>query len=124
MEGGIEIGLGLHNEPVSASSVLRWIMNKYLYPGCTQGVFVVSPRPSFSDLVSRMMDLILNQDDDERAFVPFDKSRDELVLFVNNMGGMSVLELYAVVDEVHIYLGACDPFHSLLLVPPSHVISK
>ncbi|KAL0563972.1 hypothetical protein V5O48_018084 [Marasmius crinis-equi] len=42
----------------------------------------------------------------ERAFVPFTygenikpSSEDEVVLFVNNMGGMSVLEMYAVVDE-------------------------
>lgn len=80
-------------------------MNVCLWAECTQGVFVVNPRPSFSDLVARMMDLILNQEDTERAFVPFHKSEDVLVLFVNNMGGMSVLELYAAVDEAHIYLG-------------------
>lgn len=62
-----------------------------------------------------MMDLILNQDDVERAFVPFDKSRDELVLFVNNMGGMSVLEMYAIVDEVYIYLGSSIHLHSILI---------
>ncbi|KAL0572138.1 hypothetical protein V5O48_009816 [Marasmius crinis-equi] len=82
--GTIEIGLGLHNEP---------------------GAFVVEQPPP-DKLVARMLDLCLNQDDKERAFVPFTygenikpSSGDEVVLFVNNMGGMSVLEMYAVVDE-------------------------
>ncbi|KAK1222254.1 hypothetical protein PQX77_014887 [Marasmius sp. AFHP31] len=82
--GIIEIGLGLHNEP---------------------GAFVVEQPPP-DKLIARMLDLCMNQDDKERAFVPFtygESSKpgagDEVVLFVNNMGGMSVLEMYAVVDE-------------------------
>jgi dihydroxyacetone kinase len=47
---------------------------------------------------------MLNQDDPERAFVKF-KEGDELVLMVNNQGGMSVLEMFAVVDEVLEQLG-------------------
>ncbi|KIY72772.1 Dak1-domain-containing protein, partial [Cylindrobasidium torrendii FP15055 ss-10] len=73
----IEIGLGLHNEP---------------------GVFVVRPQPSAEDLIARMLDLMLNQEDAERAFVPFQVG-DKVALQVNNMGGMSTLEMYAVVDE-------------------------
>lgn len=65
------------------------------------------------------MDLILNQEDTERAFVPFHKSGDVLVLFVNNMGGMSVLEMYAVVDEAHIYLGLFVLFDFILRAPIS-----
>ncbi|KAK7036706.1 hypothetical protein VNI00_011371 [Paramarasmius palmivorus] len=83
--GKIEIGLGLHNEP---------------------GVFVVDQPPP-DQLIARMLDLCLNQEDKERAFVPFTYGEhlgngqgDEVVLFVNNMGGMSVLEMYAVIDEV------------------------
>lgn len=49
---------------------------------------------------------MLKQDDPERSFVKF-KDGDELVLLVNNMGGMSVLEMGSVVDEVLIQLGTC-----------------
>ncbi|KAG7442219.1 dihydroxyacetone kinase [Guyanagaster necrorhizus] len=77
-EDTIEIGLGLHNEP---------------------GVYVVSPQPAPDRLVDKMLDLLLNQEDKERAFVPFQEG-DAVVLFVNNMGGMSTLEMYAVVEEV------------------------
>ncbi|KAF9039619.1 Dak1-domain-containing protein [Hymenopellis radicata] len=76
-EDTIEIGLGLHNEP---------------------GVYVVSPQPPPDKLIERMLDLLLNQEDPERAFVPFQEN-DGVILFVNNMGGMSTLEMYAVVDE-------------------------
>ncbi|KAH8795181.1 hypothetical protein DL96DRAFT_1269531 [Flagelloscypha sp. PMI_526] len=36
--------------------------------------------------------------DEERHFVPFNAS-DEVLLFVNHMSGLSVQELYGVVDE-------------------------
>ncbi|KAJ7471889.1 Dak1 domain-containing protein [Mycena latifolia] len=81
-EDTVEIGLGLHNEP---------------------GVWVVKPQPSSTDLIARMLKLILDKEDPERAFVPFDAS-DVVVLLVNNMGGMSVLEMYAVVDEALVQL--------------------
>ncbi|KIY44664.1 dihydroxyacetone kinase [Fistulina hepatica ATCC 64428] len=73
----IEIGLGLHNEP---------------------GVWVIKPQPSADELIARMLKLILDKEDPERSFVPFDAG-DECVLLVNNMGGMSMLEMYAIVDE-------------------------
>jgi dihydroxyacetone kinase len=70
-------------------------------------VWVVNPQPSSTDLIARMLKLILDKDDAERAFVPFDDS-DEVVLLVNNMGGMSVLEMYAVVDEALVQLSSSD----------------
>lgn len=82
-EDTIEIGLGLHNEP---------------------GVYVVTPQPPPDELIARMLDLLLNQEDKERSFVPFQEG-DGVILFVNNMGGMSVLEMYAVVDEVTRQIG-------------------
>ncbi|KAJ7904951.1 Dak1 domain-containing protein [Mycena leptocephala] len=103
-EDTIEIGLGLHNEP---------------------GVWVVNPQPSSTDLIARMLKLILDKDDAERAFVPFDAS-DDVVLLVNNMGGMSVLEMYAVVDEALVQLKKagltparvfCGPFMTSLNAP-------
>jgi dihydroxyacetone kinase len=68
-----------------------------------QGVFNVAQPPA-EEFIAKMLDLMLNQDDPERAFVKFKKG-DELVLMVNNQGGMSVLEMFAVVDEVLTQLG-------------------
>lgn len=79
--GRIEIGLGLHNET---------------------GVFNI-PQPSAEDLIKQMLDLMLDQEDPERAFVKF-KQGDRLVLLVNNQGGMSPLEMGAVVDETLVQL--------------------
>jgi len=56
--------------------------------------------------------LILKQDDPERSFVKF-KDGDDLVLLVNNQGGMSALEMGAVVDETLTQLGTF-PLPSLL----------
>ncbi|KAJ6590569.1 Dak1 domain-containing protein [Mycena vulgaris] len=103
-EDTVEIGLGLHNEP---------------------GVWVVKPQPSSTDLIARMLKLILDKDDPERAFVPFNAS-DVVVLLVNNMGGMSVLEMYAIVDEALVQLKNagltparvfCGPFMTSLNAP-------
>ncbi|WVR08631.1 dihydroxyacetone kinase [Kwoniella sp. DSM 27419] len=76
-EGRVEIGLGLHNET---------------------GVFNI-PTPSPEEFITKLLDLLLKQDDPERSYVKF-KDGDELVLLVNNQGGMSALEMGAVVDEV------------------------
>jgi dihydroxyacetone kinase len=46
----------------------------------------------------------LKQDDPERSFVKF-KDGDDVVLLVNNQGGMSALEMGAVVDETLTQLG-------------------
>jgi hypothetical protein len=63
-------------------------------------------------LITRLLDLILKQDDPERSFVKF-KDGDDLVLLVNNQGGMSALEMGAVVDETLTQLGMSS-FPSLL----------
>lgn len=83
--GRVEIGLGLHNET---------------------GVFNI-PHPSGEDLIAQMLDLILNQEDPERAFVKFKKG-DELVLLLNNQGGLSTLEMGAILDETLTQLEAKD----------------
>lgn len=79
----IELGVGVHNEP---------------------GYFVLTPKPSAEELVDKMMDLVLRDDDPERSFVKFNKE-DEIVLLVNNMGGLSPLECNAVVDQALSRLG-------------------
>ncbi|AQZ16429.1 hypothetical protein BZL39_K00200 [Zygosaccharomyces parabailii] len=65
-----EIGMGIHNEP---------------------GTQKCSPLPSIPEVVEKMLPLVLGEDED-RAFVKFEPS-DDVVLMVNNMGGMSNLEI-------------------------------
>ncbi|WPH01924.1 Hypothetical protein R9X50_00477800 [Acrodontium crateriforme] len=72
----VEIGMGIHNEPGSekTSSDL---------PG----------------IVKTMLKYMLDQSDKDRAFLSVNKS-DETVLLVNNLGGVSVLELGGITNEV------------------------
>ena len=76
-----------------------------------QGVFNIA-QPTGEELITRLLDLILKQDDPERSFVKF-KNGDDLVLLVNNQGGMSALEMGAVVDETLTQLGT-SPFAPIL----------
>ncbi len=94
------VGAGIHNEPVSGSFPL---FNKHGidFP---KAVEKVSPIPSVEGLISRLLDLICDQDDVERAFVKFNKG-DDTVLLINNYGGLSNLELGALTEEVLSQLG-------------------
>ena len=78
----VEIGMGIHNEP---------------------GVNRLKSIPTSSELASEALKLLLDQHDPDRAFVPF-SAGDKTVLLVNNLGGMSNLELFAfaglVVDQL------------------------
>ncbi|KAJ4248811.1 hypothetical protein NW762_012649 [Fusarium torreyae] len=74
----VEIGTGPHNEP---------------------GYKKLSPTPSSNSLVQQLLSYLLDQNDAERAFAQFD-SADEVVLLVNNFGGISYLEIGALVEEV------------------------
>ena len=56
-----------------------------------------------------MLKLLLDPSDEDRAFVPF-KKQDEVVLLCNNQGGMSSLEMGALVDETLAQLG--EPTHT------------
>ena len=62
-------------------------------------------QPSGEELIEKMLKLVLDQNDPERSFVKF-ANGDELVLLINNQGGMSNLELGAAVDETLNQLGA------------------
>ena len=72
----VEIGMGIHNEPGSEKS-------KDDLPG----------------IVKTMLKYMLDQSDSDRAFLNV-SSKDETVLLVNNLGGVSVLELGGIVSEV------------------------
>ncbi|KAF5026968.1 hypothetical protein F66182_998 [Fusarium sp. NRRL 66182] len=78
------VGAGIHNEP---------------------GQQLISPFPSVEELIKRCLHLLCNPDDPERAFVQFGP-KDEVLLLINNYGGLSSLELGAIADEVQIQLAS------------------
>ncbi|KAF4834990.1 Dihydroxyacetone kinase 1 [Colletotrichum tropicale] len=72
----IEIGMGIHNE---------------------EGFGRV--KDSLSGVVSTMLNQLLDQKDADRAFIRIQKE-DKVVLMINNLGGLSQLELGAITNEV------------------------
>ncbi|KAK3318912.1 Dak1 domain-containing protein [Apodospora peruviana] len=77
-EDEVEIGTGPHNEP---------------------GYRKLSPAPTAEGLVKQILTYCLDESDPERGYVKFSPG-DETVLMVSNFGGMSNLELGALVDEI------------------------
>lgn len=73
-----ELGLGIHNEPGTK----------------------MSPIPNIDDLIKDMYHKLLSPEDEDRHYVDFDLQNDESVLLVNNIGGTSSLELYAITEHV------------------------
>ncbi|KAL9638534.1 MAG: hypothetical protein Q9164_001488 [Protoblastenia rupestris] len=73
--GLVEVGMGIHNEP-----------------GCEK---VETDLPG---LIKIMLAQMLDQNDTDRAYVKIEKS-DDTVLLLNNFGGVSNLELGAILDE-------------------------
>lgn len=82
--GSCVIGAGIHNEP---------------------GQQVLSPIPSVEDIIAKCLAMLCDPIDTERAFVQFQTS-DEVVMVINNYGGLSTLELGALTDEVQKQLSA------------------
>lgn len=81
----VEIGMGIHNEP---------------------GHSRVSPVPPLRTLVAQLIDYIVNTNDPERSFIPFkNDGRDKVALMVNNLGGVSELELTGIVNAATEVLG-------------------
>ncbi|KAM0271120.1 hypothetical protein ACHAQH_009207 [Verticillium albo-atrum] len=74
----VEIGTGPHNEP---------------------GYQKLSPPPSPEELVRKVLTYCLDESDPERGYVHFQPG-DETFLLVSNFGGMSHLEMGALVDEL------------------------
>ncbi|RFU82033.1 dihydroxyacetone kinase [Trichoderma arundinaceum] len=77
-EDEVELGTGPHNEP---------------------GYRKLSPAPSASELVGQILQHCLDEKDPERGYVKFAPG-DETILLVSNFGGMSHLEMGALVDEI------------------------
>lgn len=74
----MELGMGIHNEP-----------------GCAR---LNGPDAELPAVVSKMLAQMLDSEDSDRCFLPY--STTGMILLVNNMGGMSVLELSAITAEV------------------------
>jgi hypothetical protein len=56
--------------------------------------------PKTPALIRLMLDYITNTTDSERSFLPFkNDGSDEVVLLVNNLGGLSEMELAAIAGE-------------------------
>ena len=74
----LEIGMGIHNEP---------------------GYRRLSPVPPHPQIVSELLALMLDPSDADRGFLAARRPADPAVLLVNNLGGLSNLELGALVAE-------------------------
>ena len=74
----VELGTGPHNEP---------------------GYKKLSPAPSAQELVASILKHCLDEADPERGYVNFNPG-DETILLLSNFGGMSHLEMGALVDEL------------------------
>ncbi|KAI8140813.1 Dak1 domain-containing protein [Fennellomyces sp. T-0311] len=75
-EDQIELGMGIHNEP---------------------GFTKLKPLRA-KELVQRMVKMLVDQEDQERAYLALNHN-SPVVLMVNNLGGISTLELNLVVKE-------------------------
>lgn len=75
--GEVEIGMGIHNEPGSHRT-----------------------KANLVETVSTMLTQLLDPNDTDRAFLKRNPD-NEFVLLVNNLGGVSPIELAGITDEVH-----------------------
>ena len=79
-ENEIEIGMGIHNEA---------------------GNKRVSPVPPMDQLIDQLITMITSTEDGDRNYVPFrGGNQDQVVVLVNNLGGLSELELGSISGEV------------------------
>ena len=61
----------------------------------------VSPVPPMDQLIDQLVTMITSTKDKDRNFVPFrGGSKDQVVVLVNNLGGLSELELGSISGEV------------------------
>ncbi|KAI5476272.1 putative dihydroxyacetone kinase 1 [Pseudohyphozyma bogoriensis] len=74
----VELGMGIHNE----AGVLREKIT------------------SSKALITKMLSFITNTKDEERAFLPYKHDgKDEVILLVNNLGGISELEMSSIAND-------------------------
>jgi len=78
--GEVELGMGIHNEPGSGREVLE-----------------------LPELAGKMLAQLLDQTDKDRAYL--NVNSNEVVLLINNLGGVSPLEMGGITAEVVTQLG-------------------
>ncbi|EMG49713.1 DAK Dihydroxyacetone kinase [Candida maltosa Xu316] len=74
----VELGLGIHNEPGTK----------------------IKPNPNLDELIKKMFNQLVSPDDKDRHYVDFDLENDDYVLLINNIGGTSSFELFAITQHV------------------------
>ncbi|KII87471.1 hypothetical protein PLICRDRAFT_177215 [Plicaturopsis crispa FD-325 SS-3] len=80
----IEIGMGIHNE---------------------SGNKRISPVPTLDTLIPQLIEMLTSMTDPDRSFLPFQGGgKDNVVLLVNNLGGISELELAGITGAVRKHL--------------------
>ncbi|CAI7652024.1 unnamed protein product [Penicillium pancosmium] len=73
----VEVGMGIHNEPGSHRTKFELV-----------------------GLVTTMLRQLLDPNDSDRAYIKY-TPKDKFVLLINNLGGVSPIELSGILDEVH-----------------------
>ena len=89
---------------VTSKRVLTLEPNEY--PGIHNEPGVKTmPLPKTPELIRLMLDYITSTTDNERSFLPFQNDGgDQVVLLVNNLGGLSEMELAAIAGEALVAL--------------------
>jgi dihydroxyacetone kinase len=61
----------------------------------------VSPVPPADQLIDQLITMIISAEDEDRSYIPFrGGSQDRVIVLVNNLGGLSELELGSISGEV------------------------
>ena len=66
----------------------------------------ISPVPPLSELVQTLLDLLLSKSDERGFLLTQGSGKDKVVLLVNNLGGVSELELAGIAREATTALSA------------------
>lgn len=98
--GEVEIGMGIHNE---------------------QGMDRM--KATLPELIENMLEQLLKQDDTDRSFVDFSQCSTNIVLLVNNLGGLSMLELAGITNEVVVQLDKAYNIQPLRIFSGTYITS-
>lgn len=96
--GEVELGMGIHNEPGSGRATV-----------------------ALPELVRTMLAQLLDQSDKDRAFL--DVTSKDVVLLVNNLGGVSPLELSGITAEVSSQLASTHGIHPVRVLSGTYMTS-
>lgn len=62
----------------------------------------LSPAPPLKELIPKLLEMLTSTNDPERSFLPFrGGNKDIVILLVNNLGGLSELELGGIVGQIY-----------------------